>query len=415
MALDSITRRNIGPGDDPQADTAERSGSIQSTRSAPSPGHLSPSIGTGDAAQYRTHSSRTLRAVSISSSSLTPAEAASKRADYGFPETSSNNVGGTDFKTYDDFVDCPYIPPVPTSLCLQSFAVVVGRQNNREVKERRMQKFKRQQQFLATQKKHEHTLDELRKWKQQGERSRSFRKSIKDTLQFRPRPHLPSHQDIIDMAKYYYPLRADVKVFVCDFGLNRFEKTEVPLGSVSKYFYSKPDWSDVRWIHAPLNAGLIQSSLEDRFLKGNRRITGVTNNTSWPYTQIEAITLQNRDRLRNKLDVQRILREGHPQLSGIAKQLDAETTQGLGSDILHDLEWRSKHMGRSLNYWETVHSDFTKQLTGGAAQLPDSALTKYDGLKLETQSLQSTDLYENAHVVRSFFRCFQRSDGMQRQ
>lgn len=112
------------------------------------------------------------------------------------------------------------------------------------------------------------------------------------------------------------------------------------------------------------------------------------------------------------LDVQKILREGHSALAGTASQLDNEALHGLSEDLLHDLRWRASHTGRSLTYWETVSPDFARQLTGGTAEQPDSAITTYDGLEVEKQMLHTTPLYAHAQVVRSYFRCFQRADGM---
>lgn len=330
---------------------------------------------------------------------------------------SENDHGSTaedtyEYQHYDDFVNCSYIPPVPTSRCLQNFAVVVGRLNNPEVQERQLQKYKRQKQFLDTQLRNEQILNELRNWRASLNKPNTFWGYVRRTFEIGHHVHLPHQQDLVDMAKYYYPIRSEVKVHICDFGLNRFEKHEVPLGRIEEFFFCKPEWADVRWIHAPINAGIVQSSIEDRFLKGNRNITGVHGNNSWPYTALETLSLQNRDRVENKLDVQRILREGNSALAGVASQLNSEAMNGLNEALLHDIRWRSKHTGKRLSYWETVNSDFVRQLTGGSADQPDSAITRYDGLSLEKQSLHTTPLYEKVQVVRSYFRCFQRADGM---
>jgi hypothetical protein len=429
MNLDNVTR-NVEAGSSAQAATgAERQGSTQSGQSGLDPTQFTnPGLVRGDTGGAMTISSRTLRSLSTTGSTLTPAEAAMRQADYGFPQRrlnssdeksnhSENDDGSQaedayEYQHYDDFVNCSYIPPVPTSRCLQNFAVVVGRLNNPEVQERQLQKFKRQKQYLDTQYRNESILNELRTWRASLNKPDTFWGYVKKTFEFGHHAPLPHKQDLVDMAKYYYPIRSEVKVFICDFGLNRFEKHQVPLGRIEEFFYGKPDWADVRWIHAPINAGIVQSSIEDRFLKGNRNVNGVAGNNSWPYTALETISLQNRDRVENKLDVQKILREGNSALADVATQLNNEALSGLNKALLHDIQWRSKHTGKRTTYWETVNSDFVRQLTGGSADQPDSAITKYDGLSMETQSLHSTPLYEKVQVVRSFFRCFQRADGM---
>ena len=111
------------------------------------------------------------------------------------------------------------------------------------------------------------------------------------------------------------------------------------------------------------------------------------------------------------LDVQKILREGHPDLVAIVNQLDSDALRGLSEDLTHDIEWRSSHLGRPPTYWQLVSPDFARQLSGGSSELPDSAITTYDGLEVDRQMIHTTPLYEDAQIVRSNFRLLHRPDG----
>lgn len=140
---------------------------------------------------------------------------------------------------------------------------MIGRLRNAEVEERRAQRRKRQEKLHSNQKRHEATLEELRAWRRRAQRGETVDGLLKNALDFQSRARLPAQGDLLSMAKYYYPLRADVRVFVCDFGDNRFEKAEVPLRMIgdcmfdelvtrlqANYLdlYVKPEWSDVRWM-----------------------------------------------------------------------------------------------------------------------------------------------------------------------
>lgn len=73
-------------------------------------------------------------------------------------------------------------------------------------------------------------------------------------------------------------------VHVSDFGAGRAEHREVPLGQLEEYWQSKPDWVDVRWIHAPLGLGLTHSTVEDVFMHAGlegRRFDSAGRSGSW--------------------------------------------------------------------------------------------------------------------------------------
>lgn len=406
MDLDHLTRNGPAESTNGGSGTGESQTYRTGTESLQTR-TIAPDLSRGNTSTSWALSDRTLASLSSSASSLTPAEAASGRFEYPF----QHRQEGAPPDNHDDYINCSYIAPVPTSKCLQAFTLVVGRLQNIEVQKRRQQAQKNQKHHIEALQKHSQTVKELREWRRKVDRSDSFRGMLKHHFRIIPHANLPSKGDILSMAKYYYPLRKEIKIYVCDFGADRFQKIDVPLGQIEEHLYNKPKWSDVRWIHAPLNAGLVHSSLEDRFLRGNRFLREDKSSMGWPYTSIETISLVNRGNVRDMLDVQQILRSEHPALSSIASQLDAETLDGLSDAFRHDLEWRAKHLGRSLTFWEMVGSDFARQLTGGSAEQHDSAITFQDGLEIEKQMLHSTPLYSNAQVVRAYFRCFQRADG----
>lgn len=110
-----------------------------------------------------------------------------------------------------------------------------------------------------------HVYERLRRWA--DTRSRTAMDLVRGLFmkEYRSEP-LPSQQELIELAKHYYPPRGELTVHVCDFGLGRAEHTEITLGEVEEYWQTKPEWVDVRWIHAPLGLGLAHSSIEDIFL-----------------------------------------------------------------------------------------------------------------------------------------------------
>ena len=79
------------------------------------------------------------------------------------------------------------------------------------------------------------TLDRLRKW----ERWRESRETVIGRLWsiFTRRVPLPETEELVSLAKYYYPMRADVALYVCDFGENYFDKKKVPLGEIDSCKY----------------------------------------------------------------------------------------------------------------------------------------------------------------------------------
>lgn len=76
-------------------------------------------------------------------------------------------------------------------------------------------------------------LARLRAWHEWGEASRTspkrFLLSKSGILQ---RPACPDEQELLSLAFYFFPPRAQLKVIVCDYGDGRFERFEENLGNI---------------------------------------------------------------------------------------------------------------------------------------------------------------------------------------
>lgn len=139
-------------------------------------------------------------------------------------------------------------------------------------------------------------------------------------------PPLPKHEELVKLAKHYYPPRGELKVHVCDFGEGRAEHTEITLGEVEEYWQQKPDWVDVRWIHAPLGLGLAHSSIEDIFLHDGEKGREFENagRSGWPYLETEVLNFRSQDNFQEMRDVYLLLNE----LEGFEKQLKEHIWDG---------------------------------------------------------------------------------------
>ena len=227
------------------------------------------------------------------------------------------------------------------------------------------------------------------------------------------RPPRPPQGELIDLARHYYPGRADLKVQVCDFGVGRAERTEISLGQVEEYWQSKPDWVDVRWIHAPLGLGLTHSSVEDIFLHDGKPGREFENGgrSGWPFLETEVLNIRSHRNFQEMRDVYLILRK-FPELE---EELDRYSfLNDENSSLQSDINWRSDHLATPANFWNLVASDMPWQLTEGLSMGSQGPM---EGLKpiarhIDKQSISSHPFYKDSHLVRNPFRCFHRSDGI---
>lgn len=165
-------------------------------------------------------------------------------------------------------------------------------------------------------------------------------------LKSRRRPPLPPKDELVGLARHYYPARADLKVQVCDFGLGRAERTEITLGQVEEYWQSKPAWVDVRWIHAPLGLGLTHSSVEDIFLHDGESGRPFENGGSqqWPYVETEVLNIRSHKNFQEMRDVYLLL----SKLTDLEEDLNkCSFKNDENSSLQSDVDWRAGHLAMS--------------------------------------------------------------------
>ncbi|KAL8720978.1 MAG: hypothetical protein Q9225_002260 [Loekoesia sp. 1 TL-2023] len=232
-------------------------------------------------------------------------------------------------------------------------------------------------------------------------------------IKSRRRPPLPAKDDLIRLAQHYYPARANVKVQVCDFGLGRAERTEITLGQVEEYWQSKPDWVDVRWIHAPLGLGLTHSSVEDIFLHDGQPGREFENGggPGWPYLETEVLNMRSNKNFQEMRDIYLILSN--------LTELDEELNQSSfkndeNSSLQSDIQWRAGHIALAANYWNLVASDMPWQLDEGLAMGVRGPLVGLQPITrhIDPQMLSTHPFFKDSHLARNVFRCFHRSDGI---
>ena len=223
---------------------------------------------------------------------------------------------------------------------------------------------------------------------------------------------MPDDEELKGLARHYYPPRAELKCHVCDFGVERAEHSIIDLGKLEEYLIVKPDWVDVRWIHAPLGLGLMHSSVEDIFLhEGDpgREFT-LSGRSGWSYLEAEVFNFVNRDYFQEMRDVYLLLADRKE----LQDDLNASTWKADQNSSLHqDVNWRAGHLATNSSFWNLVSSDMPWQLSEGLSMGslgPKDGLTPV-GRHVDKQMLSLFPFYENAHLVRDPFRTFHRGDG----
>ncbi|KAL9629688.1 MAG: hypothetical protein Q9164_006768, partial [Protoblastenia rupestris] len=289
---------------------------------------------------------------------------------------------------------------------LMSFSQVVSR--NVEKEEARKQQIARfNQENEAQRRVHQH----LAKWedsKYLGWKEYLFSWAVPS---FRQSP-LPHVEELKSLARHYYPPRAEVKCHICDFGEGKAEHKIVNLGQLEEYMVVKPDWVDVRWIHAPLGLGLMHSSVEDIFLHEGETGREFENagRSGWPYLETEIFNFRHRQNFQEMRDVYLLLRDRQE----LQHDLDQSTWKAdQNASLHHDIDWRADHLALEPTFWNLVSSDMPWQLSEGLSM---GSLCPKDGLApigrhVETQTLSMHPFYKDANLVRDPFRTFHRGDG----
>ena len=226
------------------------------------------------------------------------------------------------------------------------------------------------------------------------------------------RAPLPHVEELKSLAKHYYPPRSELKCHVCDFGQGRAEHKMVELGDLEEYWVVKPDWVDVRWIHAPLGLGLTHSSVEDIFLHEGETGREFENagRSGWPYLETEILNFRHRDNFQEMRDAWLLLHNMHE----LDQDLDESTWKSdRNASLHHDIDWRADHLAMQPTFWNLVDSDMPWQLSEGIAM---GSQGPKDGLRpiarhVDKQTLSSHPFYKDAQLVRNPFRTFHRGDG----
>lgn len=223
---------------------------------------------------------------------------------------------------------------------------------------------------------------------------------------------LPHVEELKSLARHYYTPRSELQCHVCDFGVGRAEHTMVDLGQLENYWQAKPDWVDVRWIHAPLGLGLTHSSVEDIFLHDGPTGREFENagRSGWPYLETEILNFRHRENFQEMRDVYLLLNENKK----LHDDLNESTWKADQNASLHsDIDWRADHLAMEPNFWNLVAADMPWQLSEGLAM---GTLGPRDGLRpivrhVDKQILSSHPFYREAQLVRNPFRTFHRGDG----
>lgn len=143
---------------------------------------------------------------------------------------------------------------------------------------------------------------------------------------------------------------------MCDFGEGRAEHKVVDLGQLEEYWQVKPDWVDVRWIHAPLGLGLTHSSVEDIFLHDGPvgREFENAGREGWPYLETEILNFRHCQNFQEMRDVYILLHKNEE----LQQDLNQSTWKADRNASLHsDIDWRADHLAMEPTFWNLVEAD----------------------------------------------------------
>src|SRR5262249_19357885 len=136
---------------------------------------------------------------------------------------------------------------------------------------------------------------------------------------------------------------------------------------------------------------------------------------SWPYVQIESISLRKRSDLEDMRDVQKILRL-HKEFEAVTRKLDKTALNNIEPEMLEDISWRAAHHRTDLQYWDLVSGDFLHQLSSGPSlynnPLNSKLATLKATLRMERQAVSNLEIFASVQFVRYCFRFFHRNDGV---
>ena len=230
--------------------------------------------------------------------------------------------------------------------------------------------------------------------------------------------------DLKRLAKFHFPPRSEVKIYVTDFKESSADTREYRLSDIIRHMENKPNDVQVRWIHAPLGLGPLHSTIEDIFRHSGPDPRPFHHTGGWwfPYAWVEVLNLVDRNRFQKMRDVYHFLHDEYT----LTEQLNQDCwagfepssrTKGLG--VLDDLRWRTTHLGlaadwKSLpDFWTAACADVPWQLVEGGARPSYGPLDGLDATlwQSDKQALHSHKFFGSVQAVRDVFRCFHRRDG----
>ncbi|PGH07860.1 hypothetical protein GX51_01570 [Blastomyces parvus] len=285
----------------------------------------------------------------------------------------------------------------------------------------------------ARAKRHAATLGSMRRLYE--ERNSNGMKNLLFSTIFNGYTHLPSDQDLHDLALYQFPPRALLKAQVCDFYPDHAEVNEVLLGDIESQWQAKPDGVQVRWIHVPVGRGIYHSSIEDLFRLARNEDPRPFNNAGhvgFAYVELDDLNFRHREEVEDLRDTYCLLsRLEHLSRSapdykgdGLSPQstetsvgpepLDWECHRGdRNAKLRGDLEWRADHLNTELTFWELVASDMPWQIADGLPICASGPLGRIKPVinSYDFRVLSSHPAFIDAQLVRNEFRFFHRSDG----
>ncbi|KAB5566742.1 hypothetical protein GE09DRAFT_745718 [Coniochaeta sp. 2T2.1] len=269
------------------------------------------------------------------------------------------------------------------------------------------------QQRRLTLQRHSETVKQLRRWARYRESSLIGR-VLRCILPSSSSPRLPADDALHECVNHFFPPRFDILVTVCDFGDGRAQRRFVRLGDIEQEFQSKPSWSTVRWIHAPVGVGLLHSSVEALFFHTGSKVMGRPfvrgGRAGWPYLEVETFDLRSTRSVQDSRDLLRILKEDRR----VSDVLDRGVFTGNNSEKLKkDVTWRAQYVGQGMDFWELAKADLPWHIAEGSYLNMNGPSEGIRTTKLEksTQSLTRHSFFKDAHIARNPFRCFHRSDG----
>ena len=119
-------------------------------------------------------------------------------------------------------LDIPHPWPLPLGTLGEQFVRKLERNKNDFEQIILAQEELKQQQQVLSRLKAWHDWDENRR--------KSLRNFILSKIGYPRWPSLPSRDELTQLILYYFPPRAKLKVVICDYGQDRFERFEVELG-----------------------------------------------------------------------------------------------------------------------------------------------------------------------------------------